>query len=156
MRDYQRILVAIDGSPTSTKALVAALNIARDNGGRLLLVHVMDPLAFLTGFEASGEVFALVRQAGERVLLDAAEIAQAAGAPAETRLVDEPGQRLGEVIAREAAAWPAQLIVLGTHGRRGSSRLLLGSGAEEIIRHSPVPVLVVRVPEDRAPATDRR
>jgi nucleotide-binding universal stress UspA family protein len=65
----------------------------------------------------------------------------------DTRLVDRPGQRLGEAVAEEARSFEADLVVVGTHGRRGLGRALLGSGAEQVIRLAPVPVLVVREPE---------
>lgn len=144
MRTYRRILVPVDGSPTSNQALVSALNIAREGDARVRLVHVLDELMFLTGFEASAEVYSAARRAAERVLVASAEIARAAGVEPETALVDAPGQRLGDSIAREASNWSADLIVVGTHGRRGIGRLLLGSGAEQVIRLSPVPVLVIR------------
>lgn len=144
MRTYRRILVPVDGSPTSNKALVAALNIARDGDGRVRLVHVVDEVAHLTGFEAGSTILAAVLQAAERVLADAAEVAKSAGVNADVKLADKPGQRLGEVVADEAAQWEADLIVVGTHGRRGIERMLVGSGAEQIIRLAPVPVLVIR------------
>lgn len=144
MRKFRRILVPVDGSATSNKALVTALDIARDSDSHVRLVHVVDELAYVTGFEASGEVLALVREGGERVLAEAGQIAKSAGVPVETHLVDLPGQRLGELVASEAVEWKADLVIVGTHGRRGMSRLLLGSGAEQVIRLSPVPVLVVR------------
>ena len=147
MRDYRRILVPVDGSATGAQALVHALNIARDTGGCVRLVHAVDPVAFVTGFEAGGQMYALARQAGEDVLKDAEEVAKAAGVPAETHLADQPGERLGETIAREARQWRADLIVVGTHGRRGVGRVFLGSGAEQVIRQAPVPVLVIRAAE---------
>lgn len=152
MRTYRRILVPVDGSPTSNKALVAALNIARDGDGRVRLVHVLDELTYLTGFEASGEVFTLLRQAGERVLADAAEVARSAGVNAEMQFIDEAGVRLGDAVARAAGEWEADLVVVGTHGRRGVQRALMGSGAEQIIRLAPVPVLVIRADESPAAA----
>ena len=148
MRDYRKILVPFDGSPTAMKALVADLNTARDSGGSLLIVHVVDALAYMTGFEASAQVYALVREGAERVLAEAAAVAKASGVAAETRLVDEPGERLGDRIAREATEWGADLIVVGTHGRRGIGRALLGSGAEQIIRMAPVPVLTIRAAQE--------
>ena len=147
MRKFRRILVPVDGSATSNKALVTALDMARDSDSQVRLIHVVDELAYMTGFEASGEVLAIVREGAQRVLAEAAEIAKAAGVPAETHLLDEPGHRLGDMIANEAAEWKADLIVVGTHGRRGMSRMLLGSGAEQILRLSPIPVLVVRSDE---------
>jgi nucleotide-binding universal stress UspA family protein len=149
MRTYRRIIVPVDGSPTSNKALVAALNIARDGDGRVRLIHAIDELAFVTGFEAGGEVLAAVREGGERVLAEAAEIAKAAGVNCETMLIDKPGQRLGESVAGAAKMWNADLIVVGTHGRRGIERVLLGSGAEQIIRLAPIPVLVIRGDEEQ-------
>jgi nucleotide-binding universal stress UspA family protein len=144
MRNYRRILVPIDGSPTSNKALTAALETARETGGRVRIVHVIDQLAYVTGFEASGEVFAIVREGGNRVLAEAAAIAKGAGVEFETELIDRPGERLGAQIARDAGDWRADLVVVGTHGRHGLQRALLGSGAEQIIRLASVPVLVIR------------
>ena len=63
--------------------------------------------------------------------------------PAETRLLESRDRRLGEVIADAAGEWNADLVVLGTHGRHGVQRALLGSGAEQILRASPVAVLLV-------------
>ena len=142
---YQRILVPVDGSEPSTKALVAALQLARDGGGRVRLLHCVDELSYaLMAREASGNISALLRTEGERILAQAADIATSAGVQAETRLVERTAQRLGESVAGEAAEWNADLVVVGTHGRRGLERMLLGSGADQIVRLAPTPVLVVR------------
>lgn len=145
---FSRILVPVDGSPTSNKALVAALQLAREGGGRVRLVHFFDELAYLTGFEYSADLIQRTRGYAEQVLKDAAEIAKSAGVPADTKLIDRPGERLGDTVAEEARAFEADLVVVGTHGRRGIGRVLLGSGAEQVIRMSPVPVLSVRAPEE--------
>lgn len=145
MPHYRRILVPVDGSPTSNTALTSALQLARDVGGRVRLLHCVDELAYaLTGYEYVGDMPVLLRQEGERILADAAEIAKSAGVEAETHLVERMPQRLGETVAEDAAAWGADLVVVGSHGRRGLRRLLLGSGAEQIVRLAPTPVLVVR------------
>ena len=141
---YKRILVAVDGSPTATKALVAALQLAREQFGRVRLVHAVDELAYVTGFEYSGDLVKIVRDYAAQVLEAAAAVAASAGVEAETSLAENTGQRLGDLIADEARGWGADLIVVGTHGRRGIGRALLGSGAEQIIRQAPVPVLVIR------------
>jgi nucleotide-binding universal stress UspA family protein len=141
---YQRILVPVDGSPTSNKALAAALQLAREGSGRVRLVHSLDELAYVTGFEYSGTLIQIARDSAEKVLADAAETAKAGGVLFDTKLIDFPGQRLGETVAKEVKDYGADLVVVGTHGRRGLSRALLGSGAEQIIRMSPAPVLVIR------------
>jgi nucleotide-binding universal stress UspA family protein len=86
----------------------------------------------------------LARESGHTILQSGMALASAAKVKADTRLVDRVGQRLGESVADEAGNWGADLIVLGTHGRRGIGRVLLGSGAEQVMRMSPVPVLMVR------------
>ncbi len=145
---YKQILVPIDGSETSGKALVAALQLARESGGKVRLAHVLEDLTHLAGYEQfggySGDLLGIMQEAGHRILQDGLEIARAAGVPADAMLFDQLGERLPEVIAGAARAWNADLIVLGTHGRRGLGRALLGSGAEQIIRLAPVPVLVIR------------
>ncbi|HZN46534.1 MAG TPA: universal stress protein [Ramlibacter sp.] len=144
---YKRILVPVDGSETANKALVAALQMARENGGRVRLMHTLDELAYLSGFEVSGDLIKVAREYARKVLDDALAMAKAAGVPADTKLVEGAGTRLGETVADEASAWEADLVVVGTHGRRGVSRVLLGSGAEQVLRLAPVPVLAVRATE---------
>jgi nucleotide-binding universal stress UspA family protein len=148
---YKRILIPVDGSETSNKALVAALQLAREAGGRVRLVHVVEELAYLSGYAQfggySGELITAMRESGTKLLNDAMAIAQAAGVEADNLLLDNFGGRLAEVVADAAKQWNADLIVVGTHGRRGAGRVLLGSGAEQIIRLAPVPVLVVRLGE---------
>jgi nucleotide-binding universal stress UspA family protein len=151
---YQRILVPIDGSPTAARGLDEAIALARLTGGELRLVHVVDELAFSSGVGAypaySADAMPLLRQAGEEILAKARERAEAAGvARVDTVLFESFAQRVSEYVVEQAAAWPAELIVIGTHGRRGVGRLLLGSDAERIVRSAPVPVLLVRAaPQD--------
>ncbi len=147
---FHNILVPVDGSKTSDHALATAVQLAREGGGRIRLLHVIDQASFLVSFDvsggSSGQLFGAVRDSARTILADGLATAQAAGVPADQQLVDEMGLRLGDGVARAAAAWGADLIVVGTHGRRGPSRLLLGSGAEQIIRLAPAPVLVLRAP----------
>jgi nucleotide-binding universal stress UspA family protein len=89
-----------------------------------------------------------MRDNGQQILTKALDIARSAGISADQRLVEAAGQRLAEAVNKEAAAFGADLIVLGTHGRRGIGRVLLGSGAEQIIRSAQVPVLVIRADEE--------
>ena len=151
---YRRILVALDGSETSMRALTASLNLARQGGGRVRLVHVVEELAYLGGFDpygaSSGDLVKVIRENAAKVLATGLAAAGSAGVEADTVLYDNFGERLPEAVADAARQWNADLIVVGTHGRRGMGRVLMGSGAEQIIRLSPVPVLVIRSPE--APA----
>lgn len=147
---YKRILIPVDGSATSKKALTAALQLARDSGGRLRLLHSVDELAYLSGFEYSGDVIRVARDNAAKVLDDASAMVKAAGVEVDQILVDQPGQRLGETVSEAARSWDADLIVVGTHGRRGFSRMFMGSGAEQVIRVATVPVLVIRGEEPDA------
>jgi nucleotide-binding universal stress UspA family protein len=145
---YKRILVPVDGSPTSNKALTAALQLARDAGAQVRLVHVVDELAYFGGYEAYGaysaELIEIAQKVGSKILDDAMSIARAAGVEVDQMLFESFGDRLGETVADAAKRWNADLIVVGTHGRRGIGRMFLGSGAEQIIRLAPVHILVVR------------
>jgi nucleotide-binding universal stress UspA family protein len=147
---YRKILVAVDGSETSNKAISAALEMASYSGGRSVvrLIHVLDEMAYFMGLDPyagqSYSVISVMREAGEKILADGLAIVQSAGVQADTVLVDKLGSHLAETVAAEAKAEEASLVVVGTHGRRGIGRMLLGSGAEQIIRLAPCPVLVVR------------
>ncbi|KQT10849.1 universal stress protein [Ramlibacter sp. Leaf400] len=141
---YKRILVPVDGSETSAKALATAVEMARGSGGQIHLVHCVDELAYLGAYDYVGAIIDLVRENGAKVLSEAADTCRAAGVDAVSTFIDTPGQRLGTSIAKQATDWKADLIVVGTHGRRGVDRLVMGSGAEQIIRTAPAPVLVVR------------
>ena len=145
---FKRILVPVDGSEPAQHALQTANRLAAENGGELRLVHVMDRTAYLTGYDpsgaASGALYEALNASARQILDEALAQARAAGAQAEGTMVDDLGTRLGDAVARLATEWQADLIVVGTHGRSGPSRLLLGSGAEQIIRLAPVPVLVTR------------
>ena len=141
---YKRILVPVDGSPTSDKALGTALQLAREVGASVRVVHAFDDLAFLTGYEFDGSVLRAARSEADKTLTNAQGMAAAAAVTADTKLLETRGRRLGDAVADEARTWQADLVVVGTHGRRGLGRALLGSGAEQVIRMAPVPVLAVR------------
>lgn len=158
---YQRILVPVDGSPVSQRGLEEAVQIAKLTQGRLLLVHVIDELSLALAMDAqsgrAGSYLQSVKDEGARLLEDAKRSAQAAGIEVETALHERYGatvypaviteSSVDETVIAEARRWKADLIVIGTHGRRGVSRLVLGSSAERILRSAPVPVLLVRAPD---------
>ena len=152
---FQRILVPVDGSDASSHALSTAIGMARQSGGRLRLIHVLEDAAYLAGYDptgaAAGELYRASREGGERILAADQARVHAEGVPVDTVFMDQLGQRLAQSVADAAQQWGADLVVVGTHGRRGISRLMLGSGAEEIIRLATVPVLVARQPAAAKP-----
>jgi len=143
---YQRILVPVDGSETSDKALQEALKLVAGQPAQLLLLHVLEDMQFLDaeGYVNYAELRELTLNMGKRMLDKAAEIATQAGITADSKLVEAAGERIANVITAEAKDWPADLVVIGTHGRSGFSHLLFGSVAEGVVRGASVPVLLVR------------
>lgn len=147
---YQHILVAIDGSELSAHALQAAVGLAKTHQARLRIVHVVDVVSFNWEGEFEygdmTEVQNRLRQTGQKVLDKAEGVAREAGVETEAALlqVETLGQRVSDMIVEEAKRWPADLIVLGTHGRRGLHKWLLGSVAEAVGRCAEVPVHLVR------------
>jgi nucleotide-binding universal stress UspA family protein len=151
---YQRILVPVDGSATSGKGLAEAIALARLTGGQLRLLHLVDELPFVMGSQGyvalTADVLGLLRQAGVDVLARAQAQVVAAGVACDTLLIDTYGERLADRVGDAVRDWQADLVVLGTHGRRGVGRMLLGSDAEQVLRTATVPVLLVRAPEEGA------
>jgi len=143
---YKRILVPIDGSSTSDRALQEAIKLIDTQPAQLRLVHVVDDLQFLDaeGYVDYAELRELTRTIGRRALTKAEEIAKQADITVESALLDTNGERIAQVINAEAESWSADLIVIGTHGRSGFSHLLFGSVAEGVVRGASVPVLLVR------------
>ncbi|MDE2396082.1 MAG: universal stress protein [Burkholderiales bacterium] len=145
---YSKILVPIDGSPTASEGLAEAIRLARLSGGTLRLLHVIDMLSFSmipdNTYGMTAELFDALKEGGEAVLAKARAQCEAAGIACETKLAEGYASRLCDVVVDDARASGAEVIVLGTHGRRGVGRVLLGSDAEMIVRQAPVPVLLVR------------
>jgi nucleotide-binding universal stress UspA family protein len=150
---YQRILVPVDGSHTSTLGLQEAIRIAIDQRARLKLISVIDGLIIAQNFEGminAKNMIDFLREASKKAIGNALALIKKHDLKAEASTFETVGDRVAEVIVREAKKWKADLIVMGTHGRRGFNRLVLGSDAEGVLRSSPVPVLMVRSPASRA------
>lgn len=145
---FKRILVAVDGSHTSELALQEAIKLAGEVRAQLRIVHVVDNvnLNLSAEFPNPSEIWDAMIKGGQAILHKAGAAASAAGIAAESGLIeiDTLGHRIPEMIAADADAWPADLIVIGTHGRRGLSHLLLGSVAEGVVRVATKPVLLIR------------
>lgn len=148
---YQRILVPFDGSTTSALGLDEAIKLAKLTGASLRLIHIVDAFTITTGLVPSAhyadEVSPQAKEAGEQILEQARTRVEASGVKVDTFLFSTLLPRVSETVVEQAKAWKADLIVIGTHGRRGVGRVLLGSDAEQIVRTAPVPVLLVRAPE---------
>ena len=144
---YNRILVPVDGSSTSLKGLDEAIKVHRAGGGKLRIVHVLNELILDSSFAPSlyyDQVILGLRESGKSVLANAEAHARRQNVDVESELIETIGSRASSVILEAAKQWNADLIVMGTHGRRGLRRLALGSDVESVLRSSPVPVLVVR------------
>ena len=144
---YRRILVPLDGSRTAQLGLAQAVRLAKSQGSALRLLHVVDELVLMTAPEMPYDVVDLIevlKGDGERILEKGAAHAHKHGVKVQTSLVESFGGRAANFIIDEAKRYHASLIVLGTHGRRGLKRMVMGSDAEEVVRNAPVPVLLVR------------
>jgi nucleotide-binding universal stress UspA family protein len=151
---YQRILVPVDGSATSKRGLEEAVRLAKITQGQLRLFHVIDELSFALAMDTysgfAGDWLSVLRENGKRILDEARSTAQAAGVDADVELCDRFSGSVHQLVNAEADKWPADLIVLGTNGRRGVGRAIMGSSAEQILRYASVPVLLVRAPDTEA------
>jgi nucleotide-binding universal stress UspA family protein len=146
---YQRIVVPVDGSATANRGLAEAIALAKTLKASIRLIHVVSAQPVLSPALSAAVVETLrdqLRSSGESILHDALTAVRAAGVAVDTRLLEALGAEVGERVIEQAGEWPADLIVCGTYGRRGVRRILMGSDAEYILRHSPVPVLMVRAP----------
>ena len=145
---FRRILVPVDGSGPSTAGLRVALSLASERNARLRLVHLSQKLAAPRNGEVpAGQLYARVKKLGEELLRRHVRQCRRRRIAPQTALYIGIAGRAADVIVREAKKWHADLIVMGTHGRRGLTRLALGSDAEQVVRRSPVPVLLTRAKE---------
>lgn len=147
---YARIMVPIDGSDPSHRGLDEAIELARHLKSRIYLVHVVEPWVMVTPETMPATVLQVtedVRSAGQALLNQCKSKVAQAGIEVDTELIESLGASAGEHIVRKAREVNADLIVCGTHGRRGIRRMVMGSDAEYIVRRAPAPVLLVRYQE---------
>lgn len=144
---YKHILCPVDGSPTSNIGMQEAIRLAKDQNAKLRFFHVIDtyvPILDMSGDFNVAYMIGILRENGEKVIKKANATAEKAGLSADSRMLESVGGRAATYIVAEAEKWPADLIVMGTHGLRGISRLVMGSDAENVLRTSHVPVLLVK------------
>ena len=139
----RRILCPTDFSPTARHALLCAARLAAQLDAELVVLHAWYvPASRYTGTLLPDDLVSGVRQDAERALANSVEEAARAGAPrVASKLVRAvPWAAIVDTLAQESF----DLCLMGTHGRTGASRFLLGSVAEKVIRHAPVSVLAIR------------
>ena len=148
---YTRIVVGIDGSELASKALRHALALAKSNGARLFVITSTEPsIVIAPGAEfVAVDTGAIVTEleevkskSAQATLAEAEALAAAEGLALET--IHVPSSTAADAIVKTAEHQGANLIVMGSHGRRGLGRLLLGSQAAEVLARSTIPVLVVK------------
>ncbi|RZT39105.1 universal stress protein [Cupriavidus agavae] len=145
---YERILVAVDGGPSSELAISQAVGLARELGSEVKILFVVDDSEFF--FDAAcidpQDILRGLMEVGRKALAGAARRFESAGVRVLTELAEKPvspGNISGTIVAR-AEQWPADLVVMGTHGRRGVRRLIMGSVSEGVVARSARPVLLIR------------
>ncbi|HWT38894.1 MAG TPA: universal stress protein [Paraburkholderia sp.] len=145
---YKKILVAVDGSQTSKQAVQQAAKMASLTSGTVHAVYVVDtsPLFSYAGYFDPVVLTDALRNDGRVVLEDAEAACRQSGVACVTELVETEhlNEDVAQTLQRCTERIGAELVVLGTHGRRGMKRLVLGSVAERFVRMSRCPVLLVR------------
>jgi nucleotide-binding universal stress UspA family protein len=143
---FQRILLATDGSAASEHAARLAVDLAKVHGARLTALYVVDPYPYLGIGESNPMGFQAYMSAALQHAADAhgkvMALCEAAQVPFQPRLAEDVTAASG--ILQSAHDTEADLIVVGSHGRTGIARLMLGSVASKVVAESPVPVLVAR------------
>jgi len=137
---FRRILCPIDFDDNSMAALDVAVRMANDSGGTILLAHVVPMIIPPTGMPVYVDMYKGQEDAAREKLR---EIAERRLHKVGYELVVNMGEPAGSIL-RLASRYASDLIVMATHGRRGFSRVLLGSVAEMVLREAPCPVLCVR------------
>lgn len=145
---FKKILLATDGSAASAHAARLAVELARTHGATLTALYVVDPYPYLGIGEANPLGFQAYMSAAHEHAAQAhgkvSALCTQGGAPVELRLRRAEDIQASEGILHTAQEEGSDLIVVGSHGRTGMSRLMLGSIAAKVVAQSPVPVLVAR------------
>jgi len=144
---YSRILVPVDGSAPSECGLREAIRLATAMHSTLVVLHVVNEFPILMDPIATADynaVFEALRRAGEEIVAKATKTVADASLACEASIVDALSGSASDTIVEQVSARHCDLVVMGTHGRRGMKRLALGSDAEVVVRRSPVPVLLVK------------
>ena len=143
---FKNILVPVDGSPTSQQAVSRAVALARAFDGTITAIYVIDPYPFAgvgTDFSYGQAQYLEAATAEANDAIRAArEAIAAAGVKVDTRVVEAHAPWRG--ILETATELDSDIVVMGSHGRRGLEKLVLGSVAQRVLAHAHIPVMVVR------------
>jgi nucleotide-binding universal stress UspA family protein len=144
---YKRILLPVDGSACSQVALEHGLGLAKTLGSHVVLLHAVEnPLSVYAVPETlayTKELFDTLKESGRKTLGEAKALADTQGVEAETKLLENT-KPLEAILANSK---DCDLVVMGTHGRRGFDRWMFGSVAEGVLRHTDKPCLMIRQPD---------
>jgi len=149
---FERILIATDGSKFGEKASKVGIELAKLSGGKVIIVYVADISKYISSAglispfggaspEAIDNVVANIRETGEKATLQVNELARAAGVISERLIVE--GNPPSEIL-RIAEDEKIDTIVIGSIGKTGLEKFLMGSVAEKVVHSSKLPVLIVR------------
>ncbi|MDQ1276264.1 MAG: hypothetical protein QG610_1839 [Euryarchaeota archaeon] len=140
---YQNIVIATDGSENSRKAISCGIKIAKLSGATVYAIHVVDTLSVVSEIWTAGKelIQELMIKDGKKILSETKKIIEDSGVEVKDVLLDG---HPGEEIIKFAENNNIDLIVMGTLGATGLEKFLMGSVAEKVVRHSKVPVMVVR------------
>lgn len=145
---FKRIVVTMDDTKSAHHALDQAIQLAKEQKAKLRIVHVVDYVNLTAGVEGVNieRFMDSIKEFGKDLLKRSVERAAKKGVKAERKLIEssELMSHIAEKILADATKWRSDLIVIGTHGRRGIKRLFWGSVAESIMRDSTIPILVFR------------
>ena len=139
----------VDGSAISNLGVEEAIKLAKGQGDTLRLIHVIDEFVLMSGDGIPAYIedpLKIMREDGKRIVEEAEARVKKHGINTESIILESIVGNTAKLIVDHAKEWGAELIVLGTHGRRGIKRLVMGSDAEEIVRMSAIPVLFVSQP----------
>lgn len=140
---YRNIVIATDGSENSRKAISYGIEIAKISGATVYAVHVVDTLSVVSDIWTAGKdlIHDMMIRDGKKILSETRKIIEDSGVEVKDVLLNG---HPGEEIIRFAEDNNIDLIVMGTLGATGLEKFLMGSVAEKVLRHSKVPVMVVR------------
>lgn len=143
---YQRILVPVDGSFTSERALEEVIKFAQQQQAQVELIHVLEDVGYVDdeNYINYVELLDSMKLSGEKILAQAQHKLSEAGLSVQCTLLEAHGERIANMISTAAKNKSVDLIIIGTHGRTGFNRMLLGSVAEGVVRTAHVPILLIR------------